>query len=170
MTYETKLHPGRDGGVRSSGPEMLALLKNQFRHGLLMLDWEGSGSDAGSSLELEKQLTARLSPLWGNQTGAIVIDPELESRIWGSDNAMMQVLEWTEDGPVRAWLIGRGYHFDTNQKPSRPKEALEELMRYLSKPRSSVYYEKMTSKISLARCVDPAFNRLKAILQSWFPP
>src|ERR1700674_1076380 len=74
LTYETKLHAGRDGGVRTSGPETLALLKKEFHHGLLMLDWEGSGADVGRSIDLEKELDTRLSQLWGNQTKALVID------------------------------------------------------------------------------------------------
>jgi hypothetical protein len=60
--------------------------------------------------------------------------------------------------------------FDGSGKPVRPKEALDELMVRLDQPRSSVLYEKITGKISLAQCVDPAFKRLRTTLQSWFPP
>jgi hypothetical protein len=41
VTYETRQHVNRDGGVRTSGPETLALLRQQFLHGIAMLDWEG---------------------------------------------------------------------------------------------------------------------------------
>jgi hypothetical protein len=169
LSYETKTHAGRDGGVRTSGPETLALLKSQFRNGLLLLDWEGSGAEVGSSIELENELDGRLADLWGNRAKAIVIDPELDSWVWGSDNAMSEVLGWRENQPIRAWLADHDFEFDPNQKPLRPKEALERVMVYISEPRSSILYEKLTSKISLARCVDPAFNRLKAKLQAWFP-
>ncbi len=169
LSYEIKTHAGRDGGVRTSGPETLALLKRQFRNGLLMMDWEGSGATVGSSRELEQELDGRLAQLWGNQAKAIVIDPELDAWIWGSDNAMSGVLGWAEKQRLRAWLVSHGYELDPSQKPVRPKEALEEVMAYLGEPRSSNLYEKMTSKISLARCVDPAFNRLKMTLQTWFP-
>jgi hypothetical protein len=43
------------------------------------------------------------------------------------------------------------------------------LVRELNRPRSSVLYEQITGKISLNRCVDPAFLRLKDALQFWFP-
>jgi hypothetical protein len=170
VSYEIRQHVNRDGGVRTTGPETLALLRQQFRHGIVMLDWEGSGSKAKSAIALEQELDARLERTWGDRTKAIVIEPELDVWIWGSDNALAKILEWSEDQGIREWLTGRGYVFDGSQKPMRPKEALDELMVWLNHPRSSVLYERITGKISLAQCVDPAFRRLRSILQSWFPP
>lgn len=170
VSYEIRQHVNRDGGVRTTGPETLALLRQQFRHGIVMLDWEGSGSKAKSAIALEQELDARLERTWGDRAKAIVIEPELDVWIWGSDNALVKILEWSEDQGIREWLTGRGYAFDGSQKPMRPKEALNELMVWLNHPRSSVLYERITGKISLAQCVDPAFRRLRSILQSWFPP
>jgi hypothetical protein len=170
VSYEIRQHVNRDGGVRTTGPETLALLRQQFRHGIVMLDWEGSGSKAKSAIALEQELDARLERTWGDRAKAIVIEPELDVWIWGSDNALVKILEWSEDQGIREWLTGRGYAFDGSQKPMRPKEALNELMVWLNHPRSSVLYERITGKISLAQCVDPAFKRLRSTLQSWFPP
>jgi hypothetical protein len=170
VSYEIRQHVNRDGGVRTTGPETLALLRQQFRHGIVMLDWEGSGSKAKSAIALEQELDARLERTWGDRAKAIVIEPELDVWIWGSDNALVKILEWSEDQGIREWLTGRGYAFDGSQKPMRPKEALNELMIWLNHPRSSVLYERITGKISLAQCVDPAFRRLRSTLQSWFPP
>ena len=133
-----------------------------------MLDWEGSGADAESAIILEGELDARLADSWGDRAKAIVIEPELDAWVWGSDNVMARVLGWNEDTRIREWLVRQGHRFDPNQKPLRPKEALEMLMFQLREPRSSALYEKVTAKISLPKCVDPAFNRLKATLQSWF--
>src|SRR5271157_304043 len=169
LSYEIKAHAGRDGGVRTSGPETLALLKRQFRNGLLMMDWEGSGAEVGSSIEIENELDDRLAQLWGKQAKAVVIDPELDAWFWGSDNVMSEILGWRKNQRIRAWLADHGYELDPHLKPLRPKEALEELMVYLSEPGSSILYERVTSRISLECCVDPAFNRLKAKLQAWFP-
>jgi hypothetical protein len=170
VSYEIRQHVNRDGGVRTTGPETLALLRQQFRHGIVMLDWEGSGSKAESAIALEQELDARLERTWGDRAKAIVIEPELDVWIWGSDNALVKILEWSEDQGIREWLTGRGYAFDGSQKPMRPKKALNELMVWLNHPRSSVLYERITGKISLAQCVDPAFRRLRSTLQSWFPP
>jgi hypothetical protein len=105
-----------------------------------------------------------------NNAKAIVIEPELDFWIWGSDNALSEILEWPGTHSSRQWLRGRGYLFDRSGKPVRPKEALDELTKRLEQPRSSVLYEKITARISLAQCVDPAFRRLRSAPQAWFPP
>ena len=168
VTYEIKQHMNRDGGVRTTGPETLALLRSRFHHGIIMLDWEGSGSKSASAIALEAELELRLARTWGNHAKAIVVEPELDVWIWGSDNALVEILAWDEHQGIRQWLVDRGYSFDGNEKPERPKEALNELMIRLDQPRSSALYEKITGRISLAQCVDPAFRRLRTTLQSWF--
>lgn len=60
VSYEIRQHVNRDGGVRTTGPETLALLRKQFHHGLVMLDWEGSGTKAKNAIALEQELDARL--------------------------------------------------------------------------------------------------------------
>ncbi len=39
IEFEFRVHPGRDGGARKSGPEVLALERRRFKHGLLVLDF-----------------------------------------------------------------------------------------------------------------------------------
>jgi hypothetical protein len=170
FSYEIDRHAGRDGGVRTTGPETLTLLRDEFRHGIVMLDLEGSGADTTSAVELEQELDARLSPIWKTRAKTIVIDPELDAWAWGSENALRQALGWTENRRIRDWLAEHGYQFDARQKPIRPKEALEALMVKLNEPRSSALYRRVTGKISLNRCVDPAFDRLRNALQGWCPP
>lgn len=170
VSYGITPHGGRAEGVRTSGPETLARLRKEFSHGIMMLDWEGSGSKAESAVALEQELDSRLSPVWGNEAKAIVIEPELDVWIWGSDNALVRILHWQDSQSIRAWLAERGHEFDGRQKPVRPKEALEDLMVQLDEPRSSNLYQRITKSISLPGCVDPAFNRLTSKLRSWFPP
>ena len=97
IAYEIEQHPGRDGGVRTTGPETLALLRDQFHHGLLLLDLEGSGADEADALSLEQGLNARLARTWGDRAKAIVIEPELDAWAWGSDNVMGVLLGWKEE-------------------------------------------------------------------------
>jgi len=167
-TFEIKTHRGHDGGVRTNGPELLRLFHQQCHHGMLILDWEGSCTKKDSP-GLEAELDERLANDWGGRSKAIVIEPELDIWVWGSDNAMAQVLGWDQGRPIREWLTGRCFTFQADGKPDRPKEALQTLMEHLGRPRSSALYEEFARKISLPRCKDPAFNRLKTILQSWFP-
>ena len=166
ITFQINVHYGHDGGVRTNGPETLALLRSKFSHGIVMLDLEGSGAD-GDAASVERDLNDRLKTTWGDRAKAIVIEPELDAWIWGSDNAIRQALGCSI-ADIRPRLREAGFEFQPNSKPTRPKEAFELLMRELREPRSSSHYEKITSSISLARCVDPAFIRLRESLQHWF--
>lgn len=169
VEFEIRTHPGRDGGTRKTGPELLALKRRQFHHGLLMLDFEGSGTDLADAVALESQLDARLHNQWQDTAKAIVIEPELDIWIWGSDNAVELSIEWPVGKGVREWLREQGFEFDANEKPVRPKEALEAALRVPDLPRSSALYQHIASRISLAHCKDEAFIRLRNQLLTWFP-
>ena len=169
IEFEIRTHPGRDGGTRKTGPELLALQRRQYCHGLLMLDFEGSGTFLADAVALEKQLDGRLDNQWKNAAKAIVIEPELDIWIWGSDNAVEVSIEWPAGKSVREWLREQSFEFDANEKPTRPKEALEAALRVPALPRSSALYQHIASRISLARCKDTAFIRLRNQLLAWFP-
>ncbi len=168
VEFEFRVHPGRDGGVRKSGPELLALEHRRFSHALLLLDFEGSGSESDDARALETELDARLRPVWNSRAKAIVIEPELDIWMWGSDNAIEEVIGWPAGEGIREWLSKSGFTFQTNQKPSRPKEALESALRLIRRPRSSALYQRIAEKISLRHCNDPCFHRLREQLVAWF--
>ena len=171
ISCEFRPHIGRDGGVRATGVEMLARERRRFAHALLVFDHEGSGADAQQSpTALEAVLNRELQNQWGEQAKAIVIAPELDIWVWGSDNALKESLHWPLGGSIRDWLQRQGFEFDSNGKPLRPKEALEALVPIHRQPRSSALYEKITRRISLRRCADEAFARLRSALHTWFPP
>jgi hypothetical protein len=163
------VHPGRDGGTRKTGPELLALERWRFEHALLVLDFEGCGTDLSNATELEAQLDARLSAHWKGAAKSIVIEPELDVWVWGADNAVESAIEWPGGKSVRDWLREQGFAFEANGKPKRPKEALEAALRLPDLPRSSALYETIAEKISLRRCGDEAFIRLRKQLIEWFP-
>jgi hypothetical protein len=168
IEFEFIVHPGRDGGTRKTGPELLALQRRSFHHGLLVLDFEGSGTDCSNAKGLEAQLDSRLKAQWEDQAKAIVIAPELDVWIWGSDNAVEKVIDWPAGKSIRDWLREKGFTFEANEKPTRPKEALEAALRQLNSPRSSALYQQIAAKISLRKCGDEAFIRLRNQLMSWF--
>lgn len=169
VEFEFRVHPGRDGGVRKSGPEVLALEYSRFQYGLLLMDYEGSGTDSPDAVALEAELDHRLQVKWQGKAKAIVIEPELDVWVWGSDNAVEEAIEWPTGASIRDWLQGRGFAFDANNKPNRPKEALEAALRLPRQPRSSALYQRIAGKISLRRCKDSAFARLRTQLTAWFP-
>lgn len=96
-------------------------------------------------------------------------EPELESWVWGSDNALKQVLRWHEATGIRKWLNENDFSFTDEGKPKRPKEAFESVLRKLKQPRSSALYHRVGTHISMEKCTDPAFRRLRDRLRQWFP-
>ena len=169
IAHEFRTHIGRDGGMRTTGVELLARERRRFAHALLVFDLEGSGASEGQTAEgLERVLDEQLHAQWGPHAKAVVIAPELDIWLWGADNSLRDCLQWPLDGTIRAWLQNKGFVFDAQGKPERPKEALEAMVRIHRQPRSSALYEKITGRISLRRCSDPAFIRLREALQGWF--
>ena len=101
--------PAGDGGTRKSGPEMLALERRRFSHALLVLDFEGCGTDLPNATALETQLDKKLSSQWKTDAKSIVIEPELDVWVWGADNAVEAVIEWPAGKGVREWLLEQGF-------------------------------------------------------------
>jgi hypothetical protein len=118
---------------------------------------------------LERALDEQLAGAWGDNAKAIVIAPELDAWMWGSDNKLAELLQWPHSESIREWLACRGFDFHPNGKPVRPKESLEAILPVCRLPRSSAIYQRIATNISLNRCEDPAFHRLRDQLQLWFP-
>ncbi len=169
ITCDFRLHVGRDGGVRTTGPELLAIERGRFECGVLMLDYEGCGAGSLSPAELESALDGKLRPKWGSQAKAIVLVPEVDVWMWGRENTLRELFDWHESVGIRDWLVQKGFTFDAAEKPLRPKEALDAICRHQSVPRSSSFYEQVARRMSLVRCRDAAFQRLQTTLRSWFP-
>ncbi len=171
IEFEFRVHPGRDGGARKTGPDLLRLEQLQFEQALLVLDFEGCGTEHEDPLALEAELDQRLNIDWGERAKSIVVVPEMDVWMWGSDNAIETTFAWpAEIGQgIRDWSHEEGFVFEENGKPARPKEALEAALQIVNVPRSSALYEEIASKISLRKCVDPAFTRLREQLLKWFP-
>ena len=169
IEFEFRVHPGRDGGARKTGPELLALDQRRFKHALLLLDFEGCGTELPNATVLEAQLDGQLCKHWKEAAKSIVIEPELDVWIWGTDNAVKRVIEWPPGSSVRQWLRDEGFAFEGNEKPKRPKEALEAALRIPRMPRSSALYQTIAEKIRMRRCGDEAFIRMRKQLIEWFP-
>ena len=169
LTYEFRSHMGRDGGVRTTGADVLARETTRFNHALMLLDFEGCGQENDDALTLETQLDQKLNTAWGDRAKAIVIAPEVDVWLWGNDNALREILHWPREESIRDWLREKGFSFTADGKPVRPKEALDAMRPVHKQPRSSAMYEKVTKRISLKKCTDSAFIRLRTQLESWFP-
>ena len=164
-------HPWRDAGCRSNGVNFLRPFINQFHHALLMFDKEGCGQETRSCVDLESSLEADLaSSGWDNRASAIVINPELENWVWSDSPHVDNVLGWQGKQPnLRNWLLNAAFLIAGQQKPDRPKEAMEAALRVSKKARSSSLFLQLAQNVSFERCDDPAFLKFKTTMSSWFP-
>jgi len=170
IDFEIYQHILRDPGCFLNGHQTLLRFLNKFRHALVMLDREGCGRENKTREELESEIEARLvSSGWGNRAAAIVIDPELEIWVWSDSPEVDAALGWKGNSPsLRTWLENKGFFKDNYSKPDFPKKAVEEVLREVRKPRSASIYKQIADKVSLKRCKDPAFQKLKDKLVQWF--
>jgi len=170
LTSTIRTHPERDPGCYLRGHEFLRFHGKGFLHALVMFDREGCGNEAQSREELEREVEDRLqSDGWGDRARAVVIDPELEAWVWSDSPQVEEALGWVGRArTLRSWLIERGLLAEAATKPLRPKEAVEEALRLVRKPRSSAIYRELAEGVSLWRCRDRAFAKLRLTLQGWF--
>ena len=164
-------HPERDPGVYLRAPEFLRPFRHRYAHVLAILDREGSGREELTAADMEQDLGQRLAPDWPEgRCAALVIDPELETWLWSDSPHVEAVLGWSGRATsLRSWLVDEGYLREAENKPHRPKEAVEAALRVARKPRSSALYERLARRVSLRRCGDVSFGRLCRILRAWFP-
>ncbi len=164
------VHLHNDPGCLREGHEFLRSFTNQYRHAIVMLDREGCGRQESTRQELEEQIEERLSNNgWAGRAAAIVLDPELEIWVWSDSPEVDNALGWLGRTPdLRNWLREQELLGEDAQKPARPKEALEQALILVRKPRSSSIYMQLAKTVSLRRCDDPAFVKFRTILKNWF--
>ena len=148
--------------------EILRVERRYWKHAVLILDYEGSGAGVAAP-DLEIDLDAALSRDWGTDAKAIVVEPEIDAWMWGAETRLREVVRWKFPEGIREWLAEMSFAFDPPGKPLRPKEALEAVFRRARLPRSAANYEELAKRVSLIRCQDPAFGRLRDTLRGWFP-
>jgi len=168
VTADVKRHPLRDPGCLCEGVEFLEPLRAQYEHALLIFVFEGSATTETDPTVIETTLDAQLKAHWGECAATVVIAPELEAWVWADSPHLPELLGWAGPQTVREWLVTQGYALLPNGKPNRPKEALEEVLRSVRKPRSSRLYRAVAETVGLLRCTDRAFLRLRGVLQTWF--
>ena len=167
---DIRRHPEKDCGCRTGGIEFLSPFANRYDHALLMFDFEGCGVESKAAQEIENEMEEALGKHWGERGSVVVIDPELDIWVWSDSPHVDQILGWADRTPnLRNWIVSQGYMLPDQGKPIRPKEALEKALYVAKKPRSSAIYQSLAERVSLARCSDRAFKKLRETLKKWFP-
>jgi hypothetical protein len=170
LDAEIRRHPRQDAGCCGEGAAFFKPFVSEYRYALLMLDREGCGRETLSPEELEQQAEAELAGSgWPGRAAAVVLDPELEIWVWSDSPHVDAQIGWSGQPALREWLREAGFLEPQQVKPARPKEALEAALRKMRKPRSAALFRTLADKVSLSRCTDRAFLKLKATLQTWFP-
>jgi hypothetical protein len=163
------VHPEKDPGCLLRSDAFLRPFQHSHDHALVLFDREGCGREDSRPV-LEADVEARLLQSgWDARGAAIAIDPELEAWVWSTSPHVDTALGWAgRDPDLRSWLVERGALARPEDKPTRPKEAVEEALRVARKPRSSALYQRIAGAVSVDRCSDPAFNKLRHLLSLWF--
>lgn len=159
-----------DASVVRDSPAYLRSFIKSYKYALVMCDRVGCGRNETREV-IEHDIEARLAANgWAGRSAAIVIDPELDVWIWQRSQHVAKALGWL-DGPTALykWLEHEKYICTGDIKPQNPKVALDKALWKSGVPKSSSVFKEVAGAVSLNRCADPAFGKLRAVLQKWFP-
>jgi len=168
----------------SSPPDAVASLLRGFlrthQRALVIRDLEGSGYEERGATELENAITDELSRNgWsGGRAEAIVIEPEIERWLRFDSPLFAQAIREASRRPA-AWRLDEfrekqgemiaATGGEENQKPVRPKEVFEQILRAYRIPRSAKLYGQIAEEESVNGCTVKSFCKMVATLQKWFP-
>lgn len=173
ISFDVRIHPERDPGVRSRADTYLRPLLGQYSHAVAILDFEGCGREHRRTpqeitLDLERRLDASG---WRSRSAVIIVVPEFDAWVWSDSRYVDRGLGWHGRTPsLREWLQGKGLLREGAMKPDDPKEARVAAMKHVGLRESSRIFQQLGGKVGVSRCTDPAFQLLLSTLRMWFPP
>lgn len=169
LRHKMLVHPRRDPGVYHEAAEMLRGYAGQARHAVVVLDHAWEGVPYESAELVEAHLDRSLATVWGDRATAVCIAPEVEAWIWSDSPHVAEELGWKgEEGALRDYVDARGWWTPGATKPGEPKLAFEAALREKRVPNSSSIFRRLATRVSLQRCEDRAFVRLRSALARWF--
>lgn len=137
----------------------------------MVFDYSGCGQEAMAPATLESNLKISLSAGgWGNRAEVILIVPEIENWVFADSPHVARCLGWQARwGNMRTWMEHNNYWISGRAKPTDPRLAMEAVLEKARIPRSSSIYACIARSVSLRRCSDSAFLKLRRVLTEWFP-
>jgi hypothetical protein len=160
---------GSDPGVFRRAHALLRLYRRTHRFAVVVLDNTWPGSPGVEAIQETIQANMIGSGWPADCFEVIVLAPELEVWLWQDSPHLATAFRFTQHTSLRQWLVSQGLWDTDAAKPADPKQAVERTLRTSRMPRSSAIYRQITNRISVQGCTDPAFHRLRATLQRWFP-
>lgn len=163
-------HPRHDPGCFLQAPDILQPYQLRAAHALVVFDREGCGREELTAEQIESDLATRLSESgWGPRSRAVAIDPESEIWIWSDSPKVDEGLGWANRKPaLREWLRSRQLLAPDPTKPGAPKDAFRVALREVGQKASASVFARLARQVSLDRCDDPSFSRLRSCLTEWF--
>ena len=170
VTFDPLRCTGHDPDALNRNIDYLRPYLRSHAYSLVMMDRAGCGKENQSRQQLENDLETQLSQNgWAERTAAIVIDPELEAWVWSSSSRVPHILGWQNKKiSLRKWLEENNLWDSSSLKPQDPKTAMQEVIKYCRKPSSAATFESLAKNVSMQKCSDPSFQKLKNVLQKWF--
>jgi hypothetical protein len=170
VAFDVRRHLERDAGCRGKCQDFLRPFVNRYAHALVVFDLHGSGRESLSPADLEERIERSLANSgWEGRSAVVVLDPELEIWVWSDSPQVDHVLGWSGRVPgLRQWLSTEGHVEPPSPKPNRPKEVLFEALSQVRKPWSQSLYADLAKRVSVSRCTDRAFLKLRSVLGDWF--
>lgn len=172
FSFDIKRHPYRDPGCMTGSADFLRPFIHQYCHALVCFDKEGSGQEKNSRSEIEIQVeTELINSGWTEENiAAIAIEPELETWMWINSPKVSEALGWNGAQQLYDWLKENEWLEHGEEKPKRPKEAMEAVLKKTKKARSASIYRNIATNASFRNCKDKAFLKTIALLKKWFGP
>lgn len=169
--WDVVVQANYDSSILLAGHELSRSQTRRYRRAVMICDRHGCGREHLSRVELEDQMEDQLRRSgWEDRARAVVIDPELEAWVWVVSPHVEEVLGWRGRQPsLMEWLETSGHLAAGQRKPPRPQAALESALQAVRKRKSSALFRQLAERVTLERCLDPAFKKLKATLLEWFP-
>jgi hypothetical protein len=171
FSWQVLVHENRDPGCYTKGVDKLDLSAKDFEHCILIFDHEGCGAEHKSPTEIQSELEQKLTNgLWPNRNAVIVIDPELENWVWTNSIHTSAAMGWGSDRDgLKSWLIAKDWLGPNDEKPKRPKEAMEASHKFKVKaPITSDTFATIAAKASFKSCTSPSFLKFKSTITTWF--
>ncbi len=171
LSLDIYSHTQFDPGCLRRCHEFLKPFLPTHHHALVLFDKHGCGREALPAEDLEQEVQQRLCRAgWEDRAGAIVVDPELEAWVWSESPEVERCLGWAgRESPLREWLREAGVWQPGSAKPTDPKSAMALALREAGIAQARPVFGQLAASVSLRRCTDRAFVRLRGILQRWFP-
>jgi hypothetical protein len=163
------VEPTNDPGVWKKAHVILRPRQSTHEHAIVILDkqWEGS-----PPLEIIEQDISQNVEATGWAAGdfeVVVIDPELENWIWQDNVNVEAAFGHTRPPSLRERLNNAGLWPSENRKPPDPKKAVETANQWYGFGPASPVFKEIASTVSVRRCMDQGFRKMRDALQEWFP-